>query len=211
MILKTFAIGFLCAAMQIVLQVRADPVAAQEPNLSIVLSEDGTWSYVDESEGGNVAADDGVGGSVQLFESFDAATGTVTRSWIRIEAVSGLIDVAVSRIVESTTNDVGSGEYCIPVYTIRNLSGMRLDRLLVGVDYLESGTEIGRFSFMIGPLDDGEEQDVGAPGLHVSDCNDVTANLNVVECRVTSFISCRDAVSPSAQSAIPLAIAPAKP
>jgi hypothetical protein len=211
MTFRPFAIALLCAATGLNLSAWAEPLPGQVPDRPIILNEDGSWGYADDIAGTGVAAFDESGRGVRLFESIDATTGDVTRSWKQTEAVLGRIDVAISRVVESSANASGTRVSCIPVYTIRNLSGVRLDRLLLGIDYHENDKKIGGFSFMVGPLDDGEKQDLGAPDFDVSDCNRVRADVHVVACRVTLDRNCLAAVRTSEHSAVPLALVSVKP
>ena len=195
----TVAVGLITAGDGM-----AEPLAGTDTARPIILNENQTWSYADDLTRAPVTGYDSRGRAVRLFQEVDQTTGEVSQRWEYTGAHRGRIDVSIARAIDKGGDYHRHAGGCMPIFVIRNLSGQRLDRLLVGVDYTADSERIGGFSLMVGPLDDGDFVDTESSMIPGQTCATINAEMTVMECRVTLDEDCRALVDASPHGAVEL-------
>ena len=91
--------------------------------------------------------------------------------------------------------------------TVRNLTKLTLFRIIAELEFTAKDGTRASTSVMIGPLDDGEEEEKVASPLLVDECRGLTGTLHVAHCTYTNGLDCSIAVEASLYGAIPLQLA----
>ena len=171
----------------------------------IILNQDGTWKHETDRNPDRAMGMTADGHMVELTITRED-DGTQKKEWKYLGTGGGPLQVAITRAVTTDQSIHSDRDNCIPVITIRNLTKVTLHRILLDIEFVSADDSHGGTSLMMGPLDDGDQQEYVSPPLFVPGCKGLTATLRVPYCTFRDGARCENVVIASAWGVVPLTL-----
>jgi hypothetical protein len=170
----------------------------------VLLLPDGTW----RREGQVIETVDAItdtGRQVELRQVTEA-DGDSRLTWDFIGAGGGPIQIVVTRALNTALSVHSKEDNCIPAVAARNLSSIRVNRVLVEIAFSDPEGNYSFTSLMMGPLDHGDAHEVVSPPLFFEACRGLTGTLTVPYCELDGGTRCDRLVVASDRGVIPLSM-----
>ena len=175
------------------------------PGRRVILEQDGSWRHLRTDNLDQAVALTDTGQMVELTIDPNA-DGTHRRTWRYLATGAGPLHVAVTRAVATDKSLHSNRDNCIPVVTLRNLTKVRLFRIIIEIEFRDTNGKRGGTSLMAGPLEDGEQQEIVSAPLFLPGCDSLVGELHVPYCTFRDGTDCAHLVAASAIGSVPLTL-----
>ncbi|MEJ2610995.1 MAG: hypothetical protein P8179_13140 [Candidatus Thiodiazotropha sp.] len=174
----------------------------------VLLLSDGSWKIDNYYREDKVSAITDHGRTVSLTRKLDPNSQKPILIWEYSDQSTGPIQILVSRAIDTGKSIHSNTDNCIPVITARNLSKLSLFRVIAELSFQTSDGNIASTSVMLGPLDQGEEEEKVTSPIYVDKCQNLTAMLHIPYCYFSNGLDCTNTVETSRYGTIPVQLAP---
>ena len=175
------------------------------PGRRVILDRDGSWRHLRTDNLDQAVALTDTGQMVELTIESDP-DGEQLRTWRYLATGAGPLHIAVTRAVSTDKSLHSNRDNCIPVVSLRNLTKVRLFRIIIEIEFRDRSGKHGGTSLMAGPLEDGEQQEMVSSPLFLPGCDSLVGELHVPYCTFRDGTDCAHLVTASAIGSVPLTL-----